>query len=342
MVNIYSKVDKITPNDPRITHKYATLNGKKYHYILAIPESGDYRATIFLIHGFPDLAFAWRYQIPFLTGLGLRCVAPDMMGYGDTEAPEVESEDYHMYGFKRAADDLAALAKQLEASNVIVAGHDWGGMIAYRFAQWCPEVVKHIIVVATPYAPKLNKYVDLKERVKHFPQLGYQLQFEGPNIKNAMQTREDYIQFFKAFYGGRSASGKQLMVPRTGLALDLLKEPIGSSPLADDMEVEYYADQFRKNGIDKALNWYRNRATNFKEEKDLPTNKVQQPTLFVLAAKDDILTRDMATGIGKYIPNLTRQEVATGHWALWQAPQQVNDYMKDWLNQVVFAGRSTL
>jgi len=48
-----------------------------------------------------------------------------MMGYGDTEAPEVESEDYHMYAFKRAAEDLVALAKQLNASNVIVAGHDW-------------------------------------------------------------------------------------------------------------------------------------------------------------------------------------------------------------------------
>lgn len=215
-------------------------------------------------------------------------------------------------------------------------------MIAYRFAQWYSDLVKYVIVIATPYAPKLDKYVDLKERVKKFPQLGYQLQFSGPDIKNAMQTREDYIQFFRAFYGSRSASGRQLVVPQTGLALDLLKEPIGPSPLADDVEVEYYADQFRKNGIDKALNWYRNRLTNFEEEKILPTNRVEQPTLFVLAAKDDILTRDMATGIGRYIPNLTRQEVSTGHWALWQAPQQINDYMRDWLNQVVFAGRSSL
>jgi len=214
-------------------------------------------------------------------------------------------------------------------------------MIAYRFAQWYPEVVKYVIVIATPYAPKLDKYVDLTERVKQFPQLGYQLQFVGSDVKNAVQTREDYIQFFRAFFGGRSQSGRQLMVPQSGLALDLLKEPIGASPLVDDMEVEYYADQYRKNGIDKPLNWYRNRLANFKEEKDLPT-KVQQPTLFVLAAKDDILTRDLAAGIGRYIPNLIRREVSTSHWALWQAPQQINDYMEEWLNHVVFAGRSSL
>jgi len=63
---------------------YHRLTTDCVDYILALPEGGDFRATIFLIHGFPDLGFAWRYQIPFLTKLGLRCVAPDMMGYGDT------------------------------------------------------------------------------------------------------------------------------------------------------------------------------------------------------------------------------------------------------------------
>jgi hypothetical protein len=36
------------------------------------------------IHGWPDLAIGWRYQIPLLLSLGLRVVAPDMMGYGGT------------------------------------------------------------------------------------------------------------------------------------------------------------------------------------------------------------------------------------------------------------------
>jgi len=214
-------------------------------------------------------------------------------------------------------------------------------MITYRFAQWYPELVKHVIVIATPYAPKLDKYVDQEERVKQIPQFGYMLQYMRPDIKEAVQTREEYIQFFRALFGGKSKCGRPLMVPQTGVALDLLREPIGPSPLVDDMEVEYYADQYRKNGIDKPLNWYRNRLANFKEEKDL-TTKVEQPTMFILAARDDILTRDLAEGIGKYIPNLRRHEVSTSHWALWQAPQEINDYMKDWLDTVVFAGRSLL
>ncbi|RII24148.1 hypothetical protein CUC08_Gglean012981 [Alternaria sp. MG1] len=78
-------VQPIDPvSDPRVEHRYATLNGQKYHYLYAVPRSGDYQHTVFLIHGWPDLSIGWRYQIPFLVDMGMRVVAPDMMGYGET------------------------------------------------------------------------------------------------------------------------------------------------------------------------------------------------------------------------------------------------------------------
>ena len=66
------------------------------------------------------MAFGWRYQIPFLASLGLRVVAPDMMGYSGTDAPD----SLTFYTYKRAADDLAALAKELGLSSIILGGHD--------------------------------------------------------------------------------------------------------------------------------------------------------------------------------------------------------------------------
>lgn len=96
-------VDKIAPNgDSRVSHEYATLNGRRYRkhetssgvmvmakqahtdYLLAVPQGGYYKSTIFLVHGWPDLSFGWRYQIPFLVDQGLRVVVPDQMGYGGT------------------------------------------------------------------------------------------------------------------------------------------------------------------------------------------------------------------------------------------------------------------
>ncbi|KAL1655739.1 hypothetical protein SLS61_001763 [Didymella pomorum] len=81
-------VQPIRPNgDERIQHKTAVLNGFTYHYLYAVPNSGKWIDTVFLIHGWPDLSMGWRYQIPLLVHLGFRVVAPDMMGYGETVTP---------------------------------------------------------------------------------------------------------------------------------------------------------------------------------------------------------------------------------------------------------------
>ena len=119
------RLGKITPNDPRVQSKTATLNGITYSYLLAEPCGTPLLNTIFLIHGFPDISLGWRYQIPVLTSLGLRVVALDMMGYSGTDAPE----DIKYYTYKRAADDVASLAKQLGLSSIILGGHDWGGAV---------------------------------------------------------------------------------------------------------------------------------------------------------------------------------------------------------------------
>lgn len=74
-------IDKLRPvDDPRFTHEYATLNGRRYHYLLALPEDGKYTRTVFLIHGWPDLSFGWRYQVPLFLSMGCRVVCPDNMG----------------------------------------------------------------------------------------------------------------------------------------------------------------------------------------------------------------------------------------------------------------------
>lgn len=112
-------------------------------YLFAEPKSASIRATVFLIHGWPDLSFGWRYQIPALVKLGLRVVAPDMMGYGGTDAPQVSEDKLEPYSMKRASDDIAELARQLGVDRIIIGGHDWGGFVVYRCALWHPELISH-------------------------------------------------------------------------------------------------------------------------------------------------------------------------------------------------------
>lgn len=52
-------------------------------YLDARPK-GESKGTVVLVHGFPDISLAWRYQVPMLLDLGMRCIAIDCMGYGET------------------------------------------------------------------------------------------------------------------------------------------------------------------------------------------------------------------------------------------------------------------
>lgn len=100
-----------------------------------------------------------------------------------------------------------------------------------------------------------------------------------------------------------------------------------------------------KNGLEGPCNWYRTRKVNFEDDVHMPAEQkkgVQQPTLFIQALRDNVLTPDLAKGMDKAIPNLTTGEVEATHWALWHTPQETNDIIKRWIEGVVFGGKSKL
>ena len=161
--------DKLQPfHDPRVQLRSAHLNGKTYGYIYSPRStSAPNRGTIILIHGFPDMSFGWRYQIPFLSSLGLDVIAPDCMGYGRTDAPP---HTLHDYTYARIASDIGALCTQLGLNSVILGGHDWGGAIVYRLAQYHPNLVKALFVICTPYNPQTDLHASPPTSRYHPPQ----------------------------------------------------------------------------------------------------------------------------------------------------------------------------
>jgi soluble epoxide hydrolase/lipid-phosphate phosphatase len=74
----------------------------------------------------------------------------------------------------------------------------------------------------------------------------------------------------------------------------------------------------------------------------LDTKMVKQPVLFISGRHDAVLTPDMSKGMESFIPRLRRREVESDHWALTQAPEDVNGIVGDWLREVAFGARSLL
>ena len=73
-------------------------------------------------------------------------------------------------------------------------------------------------------------------------------------------------------------------------------------------------------------------STNYRERLNKKTLDI--PVLFIQATRDQALPPAMSEGMEKYIPNLTRKSVEASHWALWEAPQQVNKLIQEWLKKV--------
>jgi soluble epoxide hydrolase/lipid-phosphate phosphatase len=320
-------VDKISPNDSRVQYKTANLNGVNYSYILAEP-SGQPLNTIFLIHGWPDLSLGWRYQIPLLTSMGLRVVVPDMMGYGGTDAPEHPK----FYTFKRAADDMAALAKHIGASSIILGGHDWGGAVVYRIAMWYPKLISAVFSVCTPYTAPRSTYIPATV-ASNFK---YQLQLQGPDVEGTIVGEEKIRQMLNGLYGGRGPKGEVAFDVSSGVFFDNLPK-LGPSPLLSKEELDFYAKRYAIHGMRGPLNWYRTGELNFEDEKDMAAKiekdgyKFDMPVLLIVGTKDAALPPRLSRGMEKDFRSLTKGEVLAGHWALWEKPAEVNRFIAEWL-----------
>ncbi|MDQ1372938.1 MAG: hypothetical protein QOJ09_276, partial [Actinomycetota bacterium] len=85
---------------PEVKHGTVTTNGIEMH----VAEAGD-GPLVVLCHGFPELGYSWRHQLPALAEAGYHVVAPDQRGYGRTEAPDAV-EDYDIV---HLTDDMVGL-----------------------------------------------------------------------------------------------------------------------------------------------------------------------------------------------------------------------------------------
>ena len=124
-----------------IEHRYVEANGIRVH----VAEAGSPDApAVLLLHGWPQHWYMWRRVIAALSG-EYRLLAPDLRGFGWTEAPG------HGYDGETFAADQVALLDALELERVHVVGHDWGGWTAMLLGILHTERVNRTVVCNAPH-----------------------------------------------------------------------------------------------------------------------------------------------------------------------------------------------
>lgn len=147
-----------TPSDDDqttiITHRTVELStGVRLHLAEAGPPPSSSAPTVLLLHGFPELWYTWRHQMRALAAAGYRAVAPDLRGYGDSDAPAVA--DPGQYTALHVVGDLVALIDDvLGEKQVFVAAHDWGALTAWSLCLFRPDRVRALVALSVAYTPR--------------------------------------------------------------------------------------------------------------------------------------------------------------------------------------------
>jgi len=117
--------------------KTRTVRGSRMAYVEV--GSGD---PIVFLHGNPTSSYLWRNVIPHLEKQG-RCIAPDLIGMGDSEKlPDSGPTSYRFVDHRAHLDDL--LAQLGVTRDVTLVIHDWGSALGFDWAHRHPDAVKGI------------------------------------------------------------------------------------------------------------------------------------------------------------------------------------------------------
>ena len=136
-----------------ITERTIETNGVQLHTL----EAGEPGAPlVVLAHGFPELAYSWRHQIPALAAAGYHVLAPDQRGYGRTTSPA----DIADYNVAALSGDLIGLLDDVGADKAVFVGHDWGAPVVWGSAQLHPDRVAAVVGMSVPPVPRSQVRAD--------------------------------------------------------------------------------------------------------------------------------------------------------------------------------------
>ena len=311
-----------------IRHHSVQTNGIKMH----VAEAGE-GFPVVMLHGWPELWYSWRHQLHALADAGFRAIAPDLRGYGGTDAPA----DPAQYTMKILCADVAGLLDALGIEKAVVIGHDWGGAVLWQMGLRYPERVARLIGLNTPYGPPggttptsiaLRDFHGLTDQtfyMRYFQTDAAQQEFEADvptNLKKIFMdhTRcEDFTTFMKV---GGDGSGAFANISRQDTFLT-------------NEELDVYAREFERTGIRGGLNWYRGADLNVHEEGAPQGPQITGiPSMMVTAGKDTILKPEMAAAMPMLIPGIRMEHIEDCmHWTQQERPAEVNalilDFLKD-------------
>ena len=278
------------------------------------------RPVLMFLHGFPEAAFVWDPLLAHFSrpeNGGYRCVAPNLRGYEQSSAPS----DVSAYRAKHLVQDILALCEAESPHQPLAAlvAHDWGGAVAWGFANQHPGRLRQLAIINSPHPGTFLR--ELQNSPEQQAASAYMNFLIRPDAE-ALLAEDDFRRLWPFFTNMGAADG-----PHAWLT-DAVK------------------DQYRavwSQGLTGGLNYYRASPLRPPRPEDpaaakisLPVEmlRVEVPTLVIWALQDIALPPGLIEGLEAYVPRMQLQTVPEGtHWLVHEQPERVIGWLQDFLAQ---------
>jgi pimeloyl-ACP methyl ester carboxylesterase len=316
-------------SDQTIRHRQLQVGDLSMH----VAEAGE-GPLVLLCHGFPECWYSWRHQLVALAQAGYHAVAPDMRGYGRTDAPEA----VEAYSMMHLVGDMTGLLAALGDEPAVIVGHDWGAMVAWSAALLRPDRFRAVVGMSVPFLPRMPVKPTTMMKALAGDRFLYILYFQEPGRAEAEldpRAREMMRGMLFTASGSIDASHFRKLVdlPKTARFLDAMVQPETLPAWLGEQDLEVYVAEFERTGFRGGLNWYRNFDRNWELLAPFADLRIKVPALFVGGLRDAVVTGPEFAGesptvqmLGSFCDDLRGKVLleGVGHWNQQEAPEQTN------------------
>jgi pimeloyl-ACP methyl ester carboxylesterase len=271
-------------------------NGLRFRTMVDGPPDGE---MAILLHGFPEGAESWSKQVDALAKAGLLAVAPDLRGYGLSDAPDGVDQ----YAIGHLVDDVAGIIKAFGRADAHIAGHDWGAIVAWFFAGRHPEMTRSLTALSVAHPAALA---------------------EASRVDEDQRARSRYIALFV-----QEGKAERVLADEDHRRLRKMFS-LGPNPNAvPPAVIEHFVRSLSRPGrLTAALNYYRaNLGAGGGAWAALAQEvKITTPTELLWGDEDPALGRRAVDATEHHVEGPYRLEVleGAGHWLQFERPAEVS------------------
>ncbi|MCE7982487.1 MAG: alpha/beta hydrolase [Caldilinea sp. CFX5] len=318
-----------------IRHRTIRTNGINMH----IAEAGTGYPVV-MLHGFPELWYSWRQQLPAVAEAGFHAVAPDLRGFGDTDAPP----DSASYAMKERVADVIGLLDALHANHCVLVGHDWGANLAWACAQLFPQRIAALFILSVPYKAREDEppsAVVARFAGDKFSFSGY---FQRPGVAEVEFERDPKASLRRFYYALSGDAPPGLVAylftqkPATAGVLEGMPDPQPLPAWLTEADLDVFAQAYRRTGFRSPLNLYRTMDQDWQELPQLGVGKLVQPTVFMGGKLDPPVLFGQFDPMIAAVPKLRKIIFveSAGHWLQQERAAAVNEELLDFLRREQF------